>query len=256
MIEQLTIERLTHYGVSPEQIERLMNWEGHTFTLMNDEIKLFASNSEHKIYTGKDAMRKYYFRGGLIAFPAGAPDLIPEYFEQKMECHLKDRQTVLGKELFNKQDEIELFKKNEIRLTENSILTDMQLARKSQVFADAAKVEMAYIKYVDRWNADDSIDPLSFIDPDLLPFFYEAEIKAKGGVNGKFSKIRCAAFCELLYSKGYFIKQEKIDLIKKFARHRYGYDLEVSMKGAEKRKERNNHKNFTVGELPPLKNCF
>ena len=100
------------------------------------------------------------------------------------------------------------------------------------------------------------IDPLSFIDQYLLNLFHEVEGRALGS-SGKFiSKIRCAAFCEMLYEKK-LIKQTKtrIKTMVSFAKSKYGMDIKVSL-SSSKKDDRNNHKNKTVNKVPSLKYCF
>jgi len=107
-------------------------------------------------------------------------------------------------------------------------------------------------------NLDVSIknDPLSFIDPLFLQLFLQAEKKALNGKNQFFSKIRCAAFCELLWEKRYFSESKnRILSCNNFSKNRYGTDISNSLQKT-KEDERNKHKNYSVGKMPPLKNCF
>lgn len=99
-------------------------------------------------------------------------------------------------------------------------------------------------------------DPLNFIDPDLINVFMESE-KLALGATGKFnSKIRCAAFCELLYDKKYILQTKtRIKTMVSFAKQKYNIDIEGSL-AASKKTDRNNHKIRSVNKMPGLKNCF
>ena len=69
MIEPLTIEKLTEYGFAESFIERLQNWDGYECFCHNNNGFFWASNVENKIYSGKEATRRNYFRGDYISFP-------------------------------------------------------------------------------------------------------------------------------------------------------------------------------------------
>jgi len=101
-----------------------------------------------------------------------------------------------------------------------------------------------------------TIDPLTFINPSILSLFLIAEKKALS-IEGKFpNKIRCAAFCEMLYERRY-IKQSKQNQkqMRDFALARYQLDISKALLTV-KQEARDKHKNFSVDGMPPLKNSF
>lgn len=106
------------------------------------------------------------------------------------------------------------------------------------------------------------INPLMFIDIDVLPLFEAAEKKATNNSLKFTSEIRCAAFCETLFIKNYFtIKYNRVSgkqnrvIQKKFAFSRYGIDIKTGF-NASKKMERDKHVNKKVDGLEPLRNCF
>lgn len=98
---------------------------------------------------------------------------------------------------------------------------------------------------------DSSID---FIEPALQNRFIQIEERTKNEF--KESNIRCAAWCELLFTKKYFVeKKNRIKACNDFAKRRYGKDVENSLLKT-KEEERNKHINNTVKDKKPLKNYF
>jgi hypothetical protein len=103
------------------------------------------------------------------------------------------------------------------------------------------------------------IDPLEMIEPALLKRFLEIE-KDIDNKEGKFNtKIRTAAFCELLYDKKYIMNTNtRIKTIADFAKARYerdGMDITNSLKTAKNAQRENNVENSVNGK-PPLKRYF
>ena len=101
-----------------------------------------------------------------------------------------------------------------------------------------------------------NVDALTFINSSIISLFYIAEEKALG-IDGKFpNKIRCAAFCELLYEKRYIIQSKQNQKqMRDFALARYQLNISNALLSV-KQEARNKHKNFTVDGMPPLKNYF
>jgi hypothetical protein len=86
------------------------------------------------------------------------------------------------------------------------------------------------------------IDPLSNIDPMLHQLFFEKESKAKNKNNQWDTKIKCAAFCELLWNNKYLgEKKERIKKCNDFAKGRYGIDISVQL-DRTKKPDREKHK--------------
>lgn len=109
-------------------------------------------------------------------------------------------------------------------------------------------------KKINSTNDDEEI----YIEPYLLNLIIKAEQKAFGSLGTFDSKTRCAAFCEILYKKKY-IKNTKtrIVTISLFAKQRYNLDIKIALgHGKNKIDDRNNHKNRTIRNLPPLEKCF
>ena len=100
------------------------------------------------------------------------------------------------------------------------------------------------------------VDPLSYINPSIVSLFLSAEKKALG-VNDTFpNKIRCAAFCEILYDRKYIIQSKQNQKqMRDFALARYHLNISNALLSV-KQDARNKHKNFTVDGMPPLKNFF
>ena len=105
---------------------------------------------------------------------------------------------------------------------------------------------------------ENKIDSLTFIEPFFLTLFIDAEKKALGDLSTFKSKIRCAAFCEILYERKYITNSDnRVITMSSFAKTRYNLNIKVSLAAARNKKEdRNNHKNRTVNKMPALKNCF
>jgi len=121
MIEQLTIERLTEYGFTETRIERLQNWDEYECFCHNNNGIFWASNVEHKIYSGKEAAsRRNYFRGDYISFPVEDLDLVPEYYELKRSKFIESQRQIAGA-IFNEKTAKERFRENEIVITKKAI---------------------------------------------------------------------------------------------------------------------------------------
>ena len=117
------------------------------------------------------------------------------------------------------------------------------------------KIKDGPTKYLDDEETNTN-KSLGFIDDILIDSFLNAEKKAFGK-DGKFqSEIRCAAFCEMLYSNKY-IRHTKTrqKTINDFAKSRYGIVVSNALL-TSKKANREKHKTNTVSGLKPLKNCF
>lgn len=84
MIEDLTIEKLSEYGFTKEQIEMLQNLDNYEVVLLEGKEAFFAANIEKKIYSGEG----YYTKKSHKFFPYNDPDLVPQYFKQKQAAYL------------------------------------------------------------------------------------------------------------------------------------------------------------------------
>jgi hypothetical protein len=113
MIEKLTIEKLQEYNFETDIIDRLLSSDNYEQFTFNNNGYFFASNIEQKIYSDKEALRKYYFKENEISFPYHDLDLIPEFYKLSLKKHLIEQKIYL-KTIFNKQTEIKEFKQLEI----------------------------------------------------------------------------------------------------------------------------------------------
>lgn len=107
-------------------------------------------------------------------------------------------------------------------------------------------------------SAPPPVDPMTFIDPLIRNQFLEAEKKALMAANTFSSAIRCAAWCELLYSKKYIKNTNtRQRTMNDFSKTKYGIDIMRALAATrEKKAARENHKNNKVNDQIPLKNCF
>ncbi len=114
----------------------------------------------------------------------------------------------------------------------------------------------SFLDWMERKKTQNFIDPLTFIEPDILDFFIKAEKKALGEA-GKFeTDIRCAAFCELLYFRTYIMHTKtRQATMNEFSKGRYGINIKKAL-ATTKKQDREKHKNYSVGGRIPLKNCF
>lgn len=262
MIEELTIEKLKGYGFKEDDFEiKKLPFGGYisSYTILFiDEIAFVADPIQKIILSGRDAWREIYFnKGGKVEFPLEDLDLAPEYYEKKLALYLEE-QSKIAKSIFNESVNKEKFKKKEITNTEE-ILKQLEFAQSHIKFIIKSKAAYNhYLIWLKNMQSANStiIDPFVFINPDVKNLFIEAEKIALGGT-GKFSsEIRCAAFCELLYSKKYIVNTKKRRVtINQFSRSRYGIDLKNALE-TSKNNIRETHKNRTVKGEAPLKACF
>ncbi len=125
MIEELTIEKLREYGFTETFIEHLQSQDKYECFCHNNNGIFWASNVEHKIYSGKEASRKNYLRGDYFAFPYEDLDLIPEYYEFRLSKFIEGQRELIGT-IFNENEAKQRFQKNEILITEKAIRENEQ----------------------------------------------------------------------------------------------------------------------------------
>lgn len=90
------------------------------------------------------------------------------------------------------------------------------------------------------------------IETTMLQLIESAELKAKP----KLSAIRCAAFCEVLYKKGYIKKTStRIKTMTQFAASRYGMNISKSLLSSKK-DTRASYKTHTKAGQLPINKCF
>ncbi len=90
------------------------------------------------------------------------------------------------------------------------------------------------------------------INPLMANLIDAAEIKA----NPKLSAIRCAAFCEVLYKKGYIKNTTtRIKTMTQFAASRYKKDISKSLL-TSKKEIRDSYKTHTIAGQLPINKCF
>jgi len=193
-------------------------------TISNEYDFLFTSEKEKELNLNA-SFQKYY-----------------EAFKIDTNNFKKEEKTIhIGEE--NSSDRIERSETiNEIIKLEKSVIDDTELL----IF----KLPILLNETIKK------VDPLVFINPSILPLFYSAEKKALG-TDGKFpNKIRCAAFCEILYKRKYIIQSKQNQKqMRDFAFARYQFNISNALLSV-KQEARNKHKNFTVDGMPPLKNFF
>ena len=257
MIEALTIENLKEYGFSENDIETIGKSGTTFFQLFINDDAFIVDVIKQEILSGTHAWAKVHFKSGALTFPVEDLDLAPDYYKKSLELYLI-QQKKIAKSLFRESVNKERFKDLEITKTEN-ILKDLE--RYPSHIKYFIKSKIAYEHYL-IWlvNMDETdvrmVDPLALIDPDMKSLFSEVEKKARGET-GKFSsRIRCAAFCELLYIKKYILAStQKRVTLNQFSKSRYGIDISNALE-TSKNKHRENHVNRTVKGEIPLKNCF
>ena len=90
-------------------------------------------------------------------------------------------------------------------------------------------------------DTDGTIDPIHFMNAIKLNRFLIIEAKAKNKIGEWNSKIKCAAFCELLWENDYLGKKNnRVLQCNNFAKGRY-FDIKIQLESSTK-KERELHK--------------
>jgi len=131
--------------------------------------------------------------------------------------------------------------------------------KKSTVISTAVKQDnLKETRIIEDNQNENKIDPLTLIAPFFLNLFIEAETKALGDLATFKSKIRCAAFCEMLYERKYITNtKNRPTTLKTFAKNRYNLDIKNALApSANKKYDRNNHKTKIVSKMLPLRYCF
>lgn len=97
----------------------------------------------------------------------------------------------------------------------------------------------AFEKEKQSWKVNKS-DSLNLIKDDLRDRFLKVEDQLQKQISrwkAGDDKIECAAFCELLFIKGYFFDagNKRVSKSAEFALHRYGVDIEIQLQSSKKR---------------------
>ncbi len=191
-------------------------------TISNEYDFLFTGEKENELNL-ISSFQKYYNAFAIEAISVGANEAIPQ-----AENSLT---------------------RNEIS---EAIKVEIQLAERVGVAIEVPKNSLLVLDYKPEGN----LDPLTFINPSILSLFLSAEKKVLEP-DGKFpNKIRCAAFCEMLYKRKYIIQSKQNQKqMRDFALVRYQLNISNALLSV-KHEARDKHKNFTVDGMPPLKNFF
>ena len=120
-IEPLTTDKLIEYDFGTDNIERLKNWDNYETPCFNSKGYYWASNIEHKIYSGKEAVKKVCFKDlNHPSFPVNSLDLVPEYYNLILSKYIKEQRELAGI-IFDLQATKERFRQSEISKIKNSI---------------------------------------------------------------------------------------------------------------------------------------
>ncbi|MBP9213531.1 MAG: hypothetical protein V9E96_01275 [Chitinophagaceae bacterium] len=125
------LDEMKQFEFPPDQIERLLTWDNHEPTIQNHKGTFYASSIEGKIYTGKDAYRKIYFKDQTNpSFPFNCLDLVPEYYELLEAAYIETKRKK-GGAIFNEQAAKEKLRVEEIERT-TEIINDAKSYLKSR----------------------------------------------------------------------------------------------------------------------------
>lgn len=245
MIEDLTKDKLQKYGFNETKINEILKDANYECDCKNDKGQYWVSMIEAKIYSGNE----YFAKGFQMIFPKTA-DLLPEYYTRK-EARFIEQSKEFAKNLFDEADCKEEFKKAEIEFVENSIKhhAGYTIGRILQTKVKLLNLYLSWIKKLEttiQQPAAKSINEL--INPELQPkLFNEVEIKIASKIENwkqRFDLIECAAFCQLLHDRKYFIKgSTNRKSVNEFSLIRYGVDISIQLESS-KRKDRQTHKTF------------
>ena len=156
MIEKLTIEKLNEYNFETDIIDRLLSSDDYEQYTFNDIGYFFASNVEQKIYSDKEALRKYYFKENEILFPYYNLDLIPEYYKLLLKKYLAEQKIYL-KTIYNEQTEINEFKQLEIDNC-NTTINYYKEKFKNRPKTEIIKKYKEYLKWLENKEPQQSND--------------------------------------------------------------------------------------------------
>ncbi|UOE52614.1 hypothetical protein MTO98_16170 [Mucilaginibacter sp. SMC90] len=180
MIEQLSLEKLAEYGFTSEDIENFRRWEN--FELMfhkTTQQRYWASNKEHKIYSGADASRKLYFKSQeQFRFPDDELSLIPEYFSLKRNKFLEERQLRAGL-VYDDGSAKERFMEDENEWAESQLATAKKQSQGNDVVAKLAakkhKENMeVYADWLKRYE-EPVVEPI--LQPSMMKYVREITSK-------------------------------------------------------------------------------
>jgi hypothetical protein len=192
-------------------------------------------------------------------------EVTPERIK-KLEAELQNINTIEAKLDFLKSEKLKYLNQITPEILEVSGRVDLPNLKNKPLFFD--RIIQNYIDDLETRNEKNNStkttpslesnlkdDALELIDDMLQDRFLTIEKKAT--IDGSFNtNIRCAAFCELLYDKGY-LKKAKNKRIKQndFAKKRYGINIESALKPSKK-VERKKHIDNKVHNQQSLKSCF
>lgn len=185
VIETLSEEKLTEYDCPKEVIKgseieiecmfnRLLNWNEYECFWANSKGQFWASNIENKVYSGKEALRKKYFKSSNIAFPIEDLDLVPEYYQLKCSQYLVKQKECAGI-TFIEEAEKEKFRLNEILITQNGIAENSKYPTHSKLFSELINKQNLYLTWLNHFDSSKSVEYRS----GETPFYDNTVIKPK-----------------------------------------------------------------------------
>lgn len=90
MTEKITRENLERLGFENLDVDKYRTGVITTTTIIKGN-HIVIDGVKNIIYSGTCGARKYYFNPDNLKFPAGAPELIEEYYNIKLELYIKEK---------------------------------------------------------------------------------------------------------------------------------------------------------------------
>lgn len=157
MAEKFSLKKLHEYGFKKNQIERLMKSENEDEVSFKNNKCYFASKKEDKIYHGIVAARKYFLKNTEQPyFPFTDPDLIPEYYDLKLNMYVEKERKSAGPIFIEKEVRNE-FKQNELLFAQKKLNEFEQLPKFTKTFELRINIYKRYIEWLN--NNGDIMQP-------------------------------------------------------------------------------------------------
>ena len=148
MILDLTIENLQSFCLNKDLIDKIYNTK-ENYSLQCNELNLYISVAENKIYTDTDFYRQMYLIKKL-EFPYNAPNLVPEYFDLSLKEYLKTSKEQLTT-FYNEKLEITNFIESQKEWIDEVILYwNINKLKKEK----GIKLLKTYLTYLKDYNVD------------------------------------------------------------------------------------------------------
>lgn len=155
----------------------------------------------------------------------------------------EDKFREIEKWISNKMKNVSvIFEVSVVKSEVNSALLIENPKKRKEALSEAVKSEFGKLPSL-KFHSVPKKDIKDFIKPELVTLLEKLEEKIfKNQEKTWASRIKCAAFCELLYEKKYFLKgATRIKSVAEFALLRYGMNIQVQLKG-DKKVDRITHK--------------